>query len=135
MRVLGVLAEVDELARMQLSAVKEAHRAGKEQNVVLANGTIEKWLARPRDLDHSRVIAHDGLEDPKAFAGRDDALRDHRSDDRRVHARLERGDGRYRARVLIAVRQMVEQILGGDDIEAAQRSARPPHALEVHPPG
>lgn len=36
--------EVDELARLQPAAVKEAHRAGAQQPIVLVDGAIEKRL-------------------------------------------------------------------------------------------
>ena len=42
-----VVAEVDELARLELAAVEEAHVAGDEQHVALVDRAVEERLAGP----------------------------------------------------------------------------------------
>src|SRR5436190_24275932 len=67
-----VVTEVDELPRLQLPTVEEAHAAGHEQRVALRDRSVEKRLTGPRDLDHPRLVAQDGLEDSQAATCRDD---------------------------------------------------------------
>ena len=42
-----VVAEIDELARLELAAVKEPHGARDEQHVALVDGAVEKGLPGP----------------------------------------------------------------------------------------
>ena len=111
------LNERPSVARLKLAAVKETNWAGEQHVVALLDRTVEERLARPRCLDHSRFVLEDRLEDPQSFAGRDDSLGDHLADDRAVHSRLERCDGRDGARVLVAVRDVKEEIPRGHDSE------------------
>src|SRR5688500_12766372 len=130
---IRLLAQVDELAWMQLPSVKEADGSGEEQNVILANRPIEKWLTWPGNLDHAGVVAHDCLKDSQPLSRGDHSFGDHRPDDRGIHPGLQRRDGRDRARIFIPMRQVIEQILGSDDVETPERlGSRWADALEVH---
>jgi hypothetical protein len=61
-----LVAEVDELARLELASVKESDAAAHEQRVTLGDGAVEKGLAWPRHLDQPRVVLEHRLEDAAA---------------------------------------------------------------------
>src|SRR5688572_8124236 len=132
-RVFRLFAEVDELARVELAPMEEADGPREQENVVLANDAIEKWLAGPGRLDHAAVVAYDRLKDAKPLPRRNDALGHDGADDGRIHSGLERRDGRDGARVLIAMRQVIQEIFRRDDPETAQRfRARGTNGFQVH---
>ena len=114
-----LVAEIDELARLKLPPMEEAHGAGHEQHVALVDRAVEERLSRPRDLDHAARVAQDGLEDPQSFARGNDSLRDDAPDHGALHPRLEAGDRRYGARVLIAMRDVIQQVTGRNDAKPA----------------
>ncbi len=131
-RPLVLAAEIHELARLQLAAVEEAHRAAQEQHVALLDRAVEERLPGPRHLDHPARVLHDRLEDAQPLPRRNDALRDDAPDDGRVDASLELRDPRDRARVLVAVRHVVQQVARGVHAEPRERDgARRSDALEV----
>ena len=128
-----LVAEVDELARLELAAVEEAHGAG--QRAARRPSAIVRsrngWPGHDTSIIPVSSCTH-RLEDPQPLPRREHALRDDAADDRAVHPRLERRDRRDGARVLVAVRDVVEQIARGDDAEPLERlGARRPDALEV----
>ena len=51
------VAEIDELAGLQLAAVKKAYVAADEQHVTFVDRAIQKRLAWPRGFDHPAVVA------------------------------------------------------------------------------
>jgi hypothetical protein len=73
-RALLLGAEVDELARLQLAAVEEAHVAGEQQHVALLDHAVEERLPRPRHLHQPGRVLDDRLEDAEPLARRDHAL-------------------------------------------------------------
>src|SRR5689334_24254796 len=107
--VVLVATELNELARLQLSAVKEAHATGEQHDVAFLDAAIEEWLAGPRRLDHSAVVLQHRLKNPETFARRDDSFGDHLANDRSVHPRLERCNRRDRAGVLITMRNVIKK--------------------------
>src|SRR5688572_16701139 len=98
--------------------MKESNGTRQKECVILCDYAVEKRLPRPRSFDDPALITHDRLENPQAFAGRDNSLGDHLSDDRRVHSRLERGYLTDGARILVAVWHVMKQIAGGHDAES-----------------
>src|SRR2546423_12518506 len=66
--VVFVTTELNELARLQLSAVEESHRAGEKHDISLLDAPVQEWLAGPRCLDHPAVVLQHCLKDPQTFA-------------------------------------------------------------------
>src|SRR5581483_9038795 len=119
-RALGVRSEVHVLARLDLAPGIESHAAAHEQHVALVDRAVQERLARPGDLDHAGVVAQHGLEDAETLARREDAFGDHRADDRRIHAGLQRRDRGDGAGVLVAMRDVVQQVARGHYAQARE---------------
>ena len=119
-------------ARLELLAVVEAHGSGGEQQVALVDRAVEPRASRPRALDVAARVAEHGAEDAQPAPRGDDALRDHAPDDRRILTDLQPGDRVDRGRVLVPVREVVEEILSRVHVELRE-ALRPPgaHALQV----
>ena len=87
---VGVLvAELDELAWLELPPVEETHSSGEEHHVALLDGSVEERLAGPRCFDHPALVLQYRLKDSESLAGRDDAFRDDLSDDGPIHPRFQ----------------------------------------------
>src|SRR5436190_1195396 len=127
-----VVTEVHEFARLKLAAVEEANVPAHQQRVALGDRAIEERLAGPRHFDHPGVVLQHGLEDPESFSRGQDALGDDAADDRALHSRLERGDGGDGARVLVPMRDVVEQVACRENAETLKRlGARRPNPFQV----
>src|SRR5690606_13943596 len=109
--------EHDPFARLDLAAVVEPDAARDEQQVTLADGTIEERLAGPRDLDHARAVADDRLEDPQVRARRLHALLRDLADDGDVLPDLCVVGARDGARVLVAAWYVEKHVACGSDVE------------------
>ena len=128
--------QVHELARRQHATVEEAHRAGEQQHVALLDGAVEEGLARPRCLDEPARVLHHGLKHAKTLSRGNHALRDHGADDRGVVTDTQFRDGGHRARVLVPVRDVQEEVARRENTEPPERvGARGPDAGEVRDRG
>ena len=123
-------------ARLELSAVVEAHGSGGEQQVALVDRAVEPRASRPGAFDVAAPVPDHGTEDAQPAARGDDALRDHAPDDRRILADLQFGDRVDGGRVLVPVRKVVEKILTRVhvDLREALRPARADALQVLHGP-
>ena len=120
-QLLAGVGQDEEFPRRELAAVIEPHGARHEQRLPDLDGAVEKGLPGPGALEHARGVAQHGAEDPEPAAGRDDALVHHPADagDLVADPRLgHRADG---GRVEIAMGEVPEEVLRGDDAEPCER--------------
>src|SRR6266516_3243421 len=130
--VIFILAELDVLARLKLSPMKEAHSSRQQHDVSFLDAPVEKGLAGPGCLDHAAPVLEHRLKNSQTATSGDDPLRDHLADDRSIHAWLQRGNGTDRAGVFVAVGNVKQEIASGDDSQSPQRfRAYGPHTLEI----
>ena len=123
-RALGELfapRENREFARMKLTPVKELHVPGHEQGVTLAELPLEPRLARPGDGDHSRVVFDHRLENLESTPRGDDALAANAPDRGDIHTHLETPDWLHGRRIVVATRNVVQEIASGGDAELEKR--------------
>src|SRR2546430_3358597 len=111
--------------RHHMAAVEVADRAGDEKELSGPDGALEKRLARPSAFDHPGVVTQDGPKNPEAFAGRQNAGRDHPADQRYVSPDPHLGDGRDTRGIAVADGDVGEQIFDGAKPQTPQGFATP----------
>jgi hypothetical protein len=112
--------------------VKEPDGTGDEQPVAARDRTIEPRLSRPRAFDLSRVVAKNDAEDAQPPSSGNHALRHDGTDYRRVVAGSQRRNRVHGRRVLVAMRQVIQEVPAGLDVHLREAlgPARP-DALQV----
>ena len=130
--IVGLSRQHRVLAGLKLRAVIEAHRPGREQQIALVDRAVQPRPPRPRALDVPAVVTDHGPKHPQLAPRRDDALGDDAPDDRRVLAHPQPGDRIHGRRVLVAVRQVVEEVAPAVDAKLREPLGPPgPNALQV----
>ena len=108
------------LSRLQLTAVEELHLSGDKQGISLPQLAVEPRLPRPRNGDHPSFVLEHSLEDPQATACRDDSFATNPSYGAHVHTDLETSNRLHRGCVVVATRDVVEEIACGRDPESCE---------------
>ena len=111
------VGEHDVLARRELAAVVEAHRAAHQEGLADRDAAVEEGLPRPDAFQDAAVVAQHRVEDPEPAPGRHDALRHHPADAGDLLADLGPGQRRHRGGVDVAVGEVPQEVAGGADAE------------------
>ena len=121
---------------LQLQAVRcQFELAEEDDPLVRMEDVVQERLVEPDRAQRAGLVPHHHLEDLEPRTPRrPQAAADHFPDDRRRHARAQRGDRLERAAVLVADRKPVKQILDGGEADALEvggaARADPLHELE-----